>query len=449
VKRILLLAVAVCVLQSLTAAAGGPQDARDHWPQWRGPLGTGVSPRGDPPVEWSEQKNVRWKKPIPGKGHSTPVIWGDRVFLTTAIAHGEAKATTGHQSHGAHDNVPPSRSHRFVVLAIDRRDGALLWETTVREERPHEATHVTGSWASNSAVTDGEHVFAFFGSRGVYCLDMDGELVWKKDLGDMQIRHAHGEGSSPALYGDTLIVNWDHQGDSFVVALDKRTGKQRWKVARDEITSWSTPLVVVHAGRPQVVISATKRVRAYDLATGELIWSCGGLSRNVVASPVASDGLVFVANSYDWQAMLAIRLAKAKGDITGTEAVVWTRDRDTPYVPSPVLDGDQLCFIKHNQAFLTCVDAKTGDTKMGPNRLPGVHSVFASPVAADGRLYVAGRNGATAVVNVGEGHELLALNRLDDSFSASPAIVGGDIFLRGERFLYCIGETRVSGTAEP
>jgi len=371
-------------------------------------------------------------------------VWGERVFLTTAVAHGTVEETDGHHAPGAHDNVPPARSHEFIVMAIDLRDGAILWGTTVRDERPHEATHLTGSWASNSAVTDGEHVFASFGSRGIYCLDMDGKLVWKKDLGDMQIRHAHGEGSSPALYGDTLIVNWDHQGDSFVVALDKNSGKQRWKVARDEITSWSTPLVVVHEGRPQVVISATKRVRAYDLATGELIWSCGGLSRNVVASPVSADGLVFVANSYDGQAMLAIRLAKAKGDVTGTDAVAWTRNRDTPYVPSPVLDGDELCFIKHNQAFLTCVNARTGETRTGPKRLPGVHSVFASPVGAAGRLYVAGRNGATAVVNIEKGHEIQFLNRLDDSFSASPAIVGGDILLRGERFLYCIGESRPS-----
>jgi outer membrane protein assembly factor BamB len=276
---------------------------------------------------------------------------------------------------------------------------------------------------------------------------MDGRLLWKKDLGDMQIRHAHGEGSSPALYGDTLIVNWDHQGNSFVVALDKNSGEQRWKVARDEITSWSTPLVVVHEGRPQVVISATKRVRAYDLATGELIWSCGGLSRNVVASPVAADGLVFVANSYDGQAMLAIRLAKAKGDVTGSDAVAWTRNRDTPYVPSPVLDGDELCFIKHNQAFLTCVNARSGETRTGPKRLPGIHSVFASPVGAAGRLYIAGRNGSTAVINIGKGHQLQVVNRLDDSFSASPAIVGGDLFLRGERFLYCIGESRSSAAA--
>jgi outer membrane protein assembly factor BamB len=440
--------VGIGALALATMCAGAQLDPLDQWAQWRGPHATGFAPRANPPVEWSEEQNLRWKTAIPGKGHSTPVVWGDRIFLTTAVPHGEALETSGSHAPGAHDNLPPSRSHTFVVMALDRRTGTVAWEKVVREEQPHEATHVTGSWASGSVVTDGEHVFASFGSRGIYCLTLDGTLVWSKDLGDMQIRHEHGEGSSPALHAETLVVNWDHQGESFVVALDKRTGEQRWKVARDEITSWSTPLVVVHDGKPQVVVSATKRVRAYDLATGELIWSCSGLSRNVVATPVASGGLVFVANSYDRQAMMAIRLSKARGDITGTDAVVWTRDRDTPYVPSPVLHGEELCFIKHNQAFLTCVDAATGKTRTGPRRLPGLQSIFASPVVAAGRLYVTSRNGTTVVVDLANGHELLASNRLDDSFSASPAIAGDELFLRGESYLYCLGQSPPSESAE-
>jgi outer membrane protein assembly factor BamB len=238
------------------------------------------------------------------------------------------------------------------------------------------------------------------------------------------------------------VVNWDHQGESFVAALDKRTGKERWRAARDEITSWSSPLVVEHEGSPQVVIAATKRVRSYDLATGKVLWEAGGLSRNVVASPVAGDGLVFVANSYDWRAMLAIRLAAARGDITGTDAVAWSRDRDTPYVPSPLLYGDMLFFLKHLSAILTNVDAATGAKHFGPRRLEGVQQVFASPVGAADRLYIPGRNGATAVVERGAEFRLLAVNRLDDSFSASPAIVGGDLYLRGERSLYCIARER-------
>ncbi len=425
----------------LAAALALPQAvADDPWPQWRGPRASGVAPQGDPPVVWGEGQNVRFKLEIPGRGHSTPVIWGDRIFLTTAVPRGEAAAAAAPDADGAHDNQAPLFSLDFVVLAVDRSKGTVLWRRTVRSERPHEGTHVTGSWASASPVTDGERVFAHFGSRGLYALDVQGELLWQKDLGDMQIFHGHGEGSSPALHGDTLVVNWDHQGGSFVVALDKRTGKERWRTARDEITSWSTPLIVEHGGKPQVVISATQHTRSYDLATGALIWECAGLSRNVVASPVAEDGLVYVANSYDWQALQAIRLAAAKGDITGTDAVAWTRDRDTPYVPSPLLYDGTLCFLKHNQGFLTCVDAKSGAVQFGPQRLEGLDSVFASPVGAAGRIYVASRNGATAVIRRAAKFELLALNRLDDSFSASPAIAGRELYLRGERNLYCIAQ---------
>ncbi|MCH8853731.1 MAG: PQQ-like beta-propeller repeat protein [Planctomycetes bacterium] len=423
-----------------TLTAEEPLNATEQWGQWRGPLGTGVAPRGNPPVTWSEDKNIRWKISIPGKGHSTPIVWGDHIFITTAIPYGEAFAPRHQHAFGAHNNVSALRRQKYVVLAINRRDGTILWQRTVRTERPHESTHETGSWASNSTVTDGEHLFASFGSGGLYCLDMDGKLLWRTDFGDMQTLHGHGEGSSPALYGDSLIVNWDHQGESFVTALNKHTGKQRWKVARDEGTSWSTPLVVEHEGRPQVIIAATKRVRAYDLATGDIIWECGGLSGNVIASPVAAEGFVYVANSYETRAMLAIRLSAAEGDITTTDAVVWTRDRHTPYVPSPLLYGGMLYYLKHYQGFLTCVQAKTGKLLFGPERLAGIGNVFASLVGAADRVYIVSRNGTTAVIRRSAEFQLLALNHLDDSFSASPAIVGHELYLRGERYLYCITE---------
>lgn len=267
------------------AAAEPASTPNAHWGQWRGPLGTGVAPLGKPPLDWSETKNVRWKTPIPGRGLSSPVVWGDRVFLTTAIPTGDAVATPAPESHGAHDNVHSARRQRFVVLAIDRRDGRVLWERTVREERPHESVHATGSWASPSAVTDGERVYASFGSAGIYALTVDGAPVWSADLGDMRSLHGHGEGSSPALADGRLIVNWDHEGDSFVTALDAKTGKERWKVARDEPTSWSTPLVVEQGGKKQVVVAATRHLRGYDLHDGSVVWTAPGLSTNVVASP--------------------------------------------------------------------------------------------------------------------------------------------------------------------
>jgi outer membrane protein assembly factor BamB len=410
-----------------------------------------VAPRGNPPVRWSETANVRWKTAIPGKGQSTPIVWGDRVYVTSAVPFGEAGDS--HEGHdhddGAHDNVDPLYRMRFVVFALDRADGRIVWKATVQEERPHEPTHQTGSWASNSAATDGEHIFASFGSRGIYCLNLEGEVVWEKDLGDMKVRHAHGEGSSPVLWGDTLVVPWDHQGDSYLFALDKRTGKERWKVARDEITSWSSPIVVEHEGNPQVVVSATKRVRGYALADGKLLWEAAGLSRNVVASPVSADGYVYAANSYDTRSMMAIGLSAAKGDITGTDAVAWTRSRDTPYVPSPLLYGDMLFFLKHNHGFLTNVEAKTGKTLFGPVRLNVVGNIFASPVGAADRVYIVDRGGNGAVVRRGRAFELLAHNRLDDSFAASPAVAGDELFLRGERHLYCIAESEAKPASPP
>ncbi len=437
-------------LSAVAFASPSSIDPNDQWPQFRGPLASGVGPTATPPLKWSESENIRWKIPIPGKGLSTPIVWGDRVYLTTAVPVGEAVAEGAHptrEAHdsGAHDNMAPTHKMRFDVLAIDRHDGSIVWRKTLRTARPHEGTHVTGSWASNTAVTDGKQLYISFGSRGLFCLDMKGNLVWQKDLGQMTTRHEHGEGSSPALHGNTLVVNWDHQGGSYLAAFDTRTGTQKWKVERDEITSWSTPIIVEHRGRTQVIVSATKRVRGYDLADGTLIWECGGLSRNVVASPVAANGIVYVANSYDWQALLAIRLDAAKGDITDSDAIVWKIDRLTPYVPSPVLYDGTICFLRHNQGLLSCLDAKTGVPQFGPERLKTIRNVFASPVAAAQRIYIVDREGTTMVVKHGAPFEVLAVNRLEDSFSASPALAGRDLFLRGEKYLYCIAELSSPG----
>ena len=432
--------IAVC---GSLAAADGPSDrgdAKHQWPQWRGPLGTGVAPNADPPVEWSESRNVRWKKTLPGRGFSTPIVWGDRVFVTTAVPFGDALEPRYSGAPGAHDNVPVTHRHRFDVLALNRADGSILWQRTVRTRRPHEGGHYTGSQASHSPVTDGEHLFAFFGSGGLYCLDLDGKLKWEKSFGEMKSKHGHGEGSSPALYGDTLIINWDHEGRSFVIALDKRTGEPRWKVDRSEVTSWATPIVVEHDGKPQVIVSGTHRVRSYDLATGRVIWECGGLSANIVASPVSADGMVFAASSYEIRALLAIRLDGARGDITNTDQVVWSRTQRTPYVPSPLLYRDSLYYLRHYQGVLSRVIAKTGKEPLGPFRLRGIRNVYASPVAAADRIYITDQDGTTLVLSHEDTPRVLAVNHLDDSFSASAAIVGRELFLRGQESLYCLAE---------
>ncbi len=439
-RHFALLFVLCAAVARLSSGADDPLAAREQWPQWRGPLSTGVAPLADPPVEWSETRNVQWKTVLPGMGHSSPIVWGDRVYVTSAVPVGEKFEPRYDSAPGAHDSVPVSQEHEFVVLALDRDDGSVVWRRTVRRSIPHEGGHVTASLASNSPVTDGESIFAFFGSRGLFALDWKGAVRWQRDFGEMLTKHAHGEGASPVLWGDTLVVNWDHRGESFVVALDKRTGEEKWRVARDEVTSWATPVVVEVDGLPQVVVSGTERIRGYDLASGEVIWECGGLSANVVASPVAGDGLLFAASSYDTRALLAIRLQGAKGDLTGTDAVVWSRTRGTPYVPSPLLYDGALFFLRHYQPILTRVEAATGAERPGPIRLDGLRDIYASPVAAAGRVYVTDRHGATLVMSSDDPPRLLAVNRLDDHFNASAALIGGEILLRGEKALYSIRE---------
>ena len=434
--------LAYLLAHSVLADGSGDRARNDYqrnWPQWRGPLANGVAPHANPPLNWSETNNLRWKIPLPGKGHSSPIVFGDTVYVTTAVPIGEAQKPVYDDAPGVHDSVPVTHRHQFVVLALNRRDGTARWKKVLREEFPHEGGHTTGSLASNSPVTEGEHLYVFFGSRGLYGLDLTGEVKWSKNLGRMQTLHAHGEGSSPVLHGDTLIVCWDHEGDSFLYAFDKRTGKERWKVARDEKTSWSTPLVVEHEGKPQIIVSATKRVRGYDLDTGTQLWECAGLTDNVVSSPVFSQGVVIAGNSYYQQAMLAIRLAGAKGDLTGTDRVAWKLNRLTPYVSSPLLYDDTLYFLRHNQNILSRLEPATGKPFGEPLRLEGIRDfIFASPVGAAGRIYITGRDGTTVVLRHDRGNTTLAINHLDDSFSASPALVDRELYLRGEHFLYCL-----------
>jgi outer membrane protein assembly factor BamB len=257
----------------------------------------------------------------------------------------------------------------------------------------------------------------------------------------MHSKHGHGEGASPALFGDTLVVPWDHEEGSFVVALDAETGEERWRTERDEVTSWSTPIVALVDGKPQAILNGTTAIRGYDLATGAVLWACSGLSQNVVASPIVADGVVYAASSYEKQAMIAIDVAGAKGPIAlDDERVLWYRRKQTPYVPSPVLVEDSLYVLHHYEAKLSQVDRETGEDVHRALRIQGLGSVYASLVAAAGRVYVTDLEGSTAVLETGPEPKVLAVNRLDDGFSASAVLAGKELFLRGERFLYCIAE---------
>ena len=438
--------------------AWGAASSDQNWPQWRGPRANGVAPKATPPLLWSETNNVRWKSKIPGHGDATPILWEDRIFIQTAIATGKKSDSPAATSDPAPTTEPPgansperprrgggmraqkpNEAYQFVLLCLDRRTGKTLWQQVAREEVPHEGHQPDNSFASYSPVTDGQLVFAYFGSRGLHCYDLDGKVKWQKDLGRMQTKMSFGEGSSPALFGNLLVINWDHEGDDFIAAFDKKTGQELWRQPRDEETTWATPLIVEHEGKAQVVIPATRKIRSYDLTTGKQIWECGGLTPNVIPSPVAADGVVYLTSGFRGNALLAIRLGRS-GDLTGTDAILWSHHKATPYVPSPLLYGDKLYFFSNNNGVLSCFEARTGRALLDAERIEGLQGVYASPVGANGRVYLVGRNGATVVIKHSDKLEILATNRLEEKFDASPAVAGKELFLRGHDWLYCIAE---------
>lgn len=425
----------------LFSAIAATASADPNWPRWRGPRMNGVAPDADPPIEWSETNNVVWKVRLPGQGSSTPILWGDRLYVLTAVRVDGLEPPLPPHARGADDKPPGVESaQEFRVLAIDRAAGKTIWERTAGKATPHEGKQENNSYASASALTDGEHLFAYFGSWGLYCYDLAGGLKWQKDLGDMTTRGGFGEGASPALHGDTLVVNWDHEGRSFVVALEKATGKELWRRDREEVSSWGTPLVVEVSGRAQVITTGTNKVRSYDLESGEVIWEGPGLTLNAIPSPLESEGVVYVTSGFRGSAAYAVRLADAKGDIESSSAILWRRDRDTPYVPSPLLYDGVFYLVKSNSGILTALDAKTGEALFGPERLEPVAEIYASPVAAAGRIYLLGRDGNALVLASGRELTILARNSLDDGFDASPVLSGKEMYLRGYRHLYKIAD---------
>jgi outer membrane protein assembly factor BamB len=431
----------VCGL-SIARADEFPRGGLDNWHQWRGPLASGMAPRGNPPLKWDEKTNVRWKVAIPGKGSSTPVVWGKRVFVLTAVKT-DRKADPAKLAKPDPRFEPkteaPRYYYKFMVLCLDRGTGKVLWERTATEQVPHEGLHPSHSYAAGSPTTDGQRLYVSFGSRGLYCYNLDGKLLWQRDLGRMHTRYAWGEGVSPVVHGDALIVNWDHEGPSFLTVLDAKTGKPRWKVPRDEPTSWATPLVVEHKGRAQIVVSGTKRARGYDLATGKVLWECGPLTINAIPSPVSAGGVVYCMSGYRGATGYAIPL-DASGDVSGTGKVLWKVEKGVPYVPSPLLDGDRLYYTQTNTPLLTCLDVHTGKPLFDRQRLPALEDLYASPAGAAGRLYFVGRDGTTVVLKRSDKLELLAVNQLDDPIDASPVIVGRQLLLRGHNYLYCLEE---------
>ena len=416
----------------------------NNWAQWRGPYETGVAPTGNPPINWSDTTHVKWKSEIPGIGHATPIIWEDQIILLSAVQTDQKvePEETGEEQQERDWMNPTSTDyiHKFVVISVDRNNGKILWQTTVREELPYSHTHEFGSWASSSPVTDGEHIYAYFGSHGLYCLNFQGEILWERDLGRMEKVMSFGEGSSPTLYKDKLIVLRDHQGQSMLHLLNKSSGDILWEVERDEVSSWSTPSVIEYNGSLQLITSATNKIRSYNIETGKVLWECGGLTRNVIPSPLYADGMVYLMSGFRGSALLAIDLSKAAGDITDSDAIVWRYDLNTPYTPCPILLDGKIYFLKVNNGYLTCLDAKDGTEHYTNQKLEGIRNIFTSPVGVDDRIYIAGTNGSFSVVKLGETFELLSQNTLDDRFFASPVIIGNTLFLRGVNSLYCISK---------
>ncbi len=433
----------LCVASQLQAQSFDEANSK-NWRQWRGPEANGVSRTAKPPIQWSEDKNIRWKVAIDGKGSSTPIIWGNKVFLLTAINTGIVDPSfpkPEDQPRRVFGIIYPNTAYKFVVLCLDRQTGKELWRRTATQRVPHEGHHRDNDFASASPTTDGERLYCWFGSAGLFCYDLDGKKLWERDLGNVHTGASLGEGCSPVVYDGRVVIVRDHARQSTIEVLDAKTGQTKWMKDRDEPNAWATPRVLKHSGKTQVITAASNMVRSYDLNDGEIIWQCSGLTGNVIPAPVVEGDLVYCMSGYQGYSVLALPLS-ARGDISKSDKIAWSRRRGTPYIASPLLYDGMLYFNQSNQAILTCLDSKTGAAILERTRLPGLSNIYASPVAADGRVYITGRNGKTLVLKRSKKLQVIARNKVDDRTDTSPALAGNQLFLRGSKFLYCIEEDR-------
>jgi outer membrane protein assembly factor BamB len=422
------------------------RDGGTNWPQWRGQQSSGVSEEKNLPAEWGPDKNIIWKTAIPGRGHSSPIVWNNRIFLTTSI-EGEivpgAKAVH-HVRKGetwVHpDSVAGDRKHTLKVLCLDRDSGKILWERVAFEGTVLDDRHRKNSYASSTPVTDGKFVYAFFEAEGLYCYDFDGKLIWKTSVGRIA-KMGMGPGTSPALHENLLFLQCDLEDGgpdiSFISAVDKRTGKEVWRVKRDQRKTHATPLVVRASDRYELIASGAETVVSYDPATGKELWRCDGVKGHAIPSPVAGHDMVFVSAGYPSKRAIGVKLG-GSGNLTDTSNVVWSYDKGTAYVTSPILYGDYVYFVS-DKGILTCIEARTGEIKYASGRVPVPASFSASAIAFDGKLFLTSEDGDTFVIKAGPNHEVIRTNSLGEVILASPAISRGRIFIRGDKHLYCIG----------
>ena len=419
--------------------------AAGNWPQWRGPDGSGISNEKNLPSEWSPTKNIKWKTPIEGRAHSSPIVWGNRIFVTTAIEGAEvagakaAKHMLGDKEFVHPDSIGANRKHTFKVVSIDRDSGKVVWQTTAWEGTPYDDRHRKSSYAASTPATDGKMVYAFFGTEGLYAFDYKGKLAWKAHVGNIATL-GMGAATSPILFENLVIVQADEDNGeaSLIVAFDKKTGKEVWKQSRKGLqVSWSTPLLVRTATRPELIASGTEFVISYDPATGKELWRHKGVESNAIPSPVANNEFVYLVAGYPAKIAMAIRLGQT-ADLTGTPNVPWKYAKGTAYVPSPILYGDYL-YLTTDRGILTAIDAKTGDVKYEGGRTPIPATFTASPVAFEGKILMTSEDGDTFIIKAGPKHEIIGTNSIGEAVYASPAIADGRIFIRGEKNLYCIG----------
>jgi outer membrane protein assembly factor BamB len=468
-QRCCFLALVLWAISGFVASTG---KADNEWANWRGPLLNGTSNDAQPPATWSPDSNIAWKAPITGLGSSTPIVWGKQVIVLSS----EQVAPSGGDTSAdvAMDEKPiarmggsmtsitsfvldanptseenltrPTRGHRFLVTSFDLETGAKNWETAVVREFPHEPCHVTNNFASSSPVTDGKSIYVFFGSRGLFCLDMAGKVKWRFDHGQLQTIGNFGEGASPALFGKYIVIPWDNEAGSCLIAMNASNGYIQWKVPRNERTNWATPVIVEHNGVHQVIVSG-RSIRSYELETGRLLWSCPGQTEQAIPTPIVQNGRAIVTSGFRVAACYAVSL-DAMGTLNAeSTAIQWSYNKDTPYVPSPCCYQGKLYLLNEKTRRITILDEATGDVLKPMLRLSEIDTVYASLGAANGNLYVTDRMGKTVVIDTNK-VEMVASNELGETIDASPVFVGKRLLMRGEKHLYCLmDESESDGAA--
>jgi outer membrane protein assembly factor BamB len=429
-------------------ALAGPADPlpTPNWPSFRGGAAAGVVEDKSLPSAWSTTHNVAWTADIPGQAWSSPIVWGDRVFLTSVIRVGEGEAPKKGLYFGGNRPKPPADVHRWMVYCLDLGTGKILWEKQAHKGVPESPRHLKNTYASETPVTDGERVYAYFGNVGLFCYDLEGKELWSKRWGNFPSVWGWGTASSPALYKDRLYIVNDNEKHSFFVALNKRTGEQVWRVERDEKSNWATPFIWENEQRTELVTCGRKKVRSYDL-DGKLLWELGGMSSIVIPTPLAHGGLLYVCSGYVMdpaRPIYAIR-AGASGDISLTKDqthntyIVWSQKQAGPYNPSPIVYGDYL-YVLYDRGLLGCFDVRTGKEMYKERIGPGATAFTASPWATGGKLFCLSEDGDTFVIEAGAKFKRVGKNSLGEMCMATPALAQGNLLIRTQSKLYCLRE---------